>query len=96
MFDISAVREGYNERIIANIGLIRSEFNAADAMTKLAPDVQLNTNFRTQSVHHPNEQYAVDSRLLSVKWKGELSSTNHLVCRIISMLSYLLIASTST
>lgn len=61
MVDIAAVREAYNDRIIANIGLIRSEYNAADAMTKITLNVPLTNILRTHRVSHPIEQYVVDS-----------------------------------
>ena len=35
MVDIASIREAYNDHIISNIALIRSEHNAADAMTKV-------------------------------------------------------------
>lgn len=38
MVDIAAVREAYNDGVIENIGFIRREYNAADALTKVGPN----------------------------------------------------------
>jgi hypothetical protein len=57
--------EAYNGRIISNIGLICSDYNAADAMTKIGHNMTLQTILRTHRITHPIEQYIVDSRLFS-------------------------------
>jgi hypothetical protein len=36
MVDIAAAREAYKEQTISNIGLLRSEFSPAEALTKLS------------------------------------------------------------
>jgi hypothetical protein len=56
MVDIAAARDAYHERIISNIGLIRSEFNIADGLTKAGPNEALRKFLVTHCLDHPIEQ----------------------------------------
>ena len=49
MVDIASIREAYNDHIISNIALIRSEHNAAGAMTKVAQNTALQEILYTHS-----------------------------------------------
>ena len=63
LVELFAAREAYISGTISNIGLIRSEFNAADAFTKLKPNDVLMQIIRERSINHPIEQYVVSSNL---------------------------------
>jgi hypothetical protein len=69
MADIASTREAYKDRVIANIALIRSEHNTADAMTKLGHIASLETLMCTNKVTHPVEQYVVEQGLVHDKKK---------------------------
>jgi hypothetical protein len=60
MVDIAAAREAYKERTMSNIGLIRSEFNPADGLTKVSPNDALLKLLTTSSIDHPIEQFVVE------------------------------------
>jgi hypothetical protein len=60
MVDIAFAREAYNERTMSNIGLIRSEFNPLDGLTKLSPNDSLLKLLMTSSMSHPIEQFIVE------------------------------------
>lgn len=57
MVDIAAAREAYNDSTISNIGLIRSQYNIADALTKDGGNDALLTFLRESKISHPVEQY---------------------------------------
>ena len=59
MIDISATREAYERNEIADIGLIGSEHNLADCMTKIMALKQLLHVLSTQKLNHPIEQYVI-------------------------------------
>ena len=61
MVDLAAIREAYNERTISNIGLIRSEHNPADGLTKIGPNAALHKLLQTNTLQHPIEQYVIDN-----------------------------------
>jgi hypothetical protein len=60
MVDIAAAREAYNERTMTNIGLIRSEYNPADGLTKTAPNDALLNLLKSNKIDHPIEQFVVE------------------------------------
>jgi hypothetical protein len=60
MIDISASREAFNERLISNIGLIKSEFNPADSLTKIGSNGAMLTLLRSGKIEHPIEQIIID------------------------------------
>ena len=68
--DIASIREAYSDHIISNITLIRSEHNAADAMTNVTQNTALQEILHTNRVSHPLEQYVIDTRLFSVNCRG--------------------------
>lgn len=53
MLDLETLREAYTSKVIAKIGLIASERNAADAMTKLKANPSLWHLFSTNVIKHP-------------------------------------------
>jgi hypothetical protein len=53
MIDIHAARQAYRRREIDNIGLIASENNTADALTKLNAHDALENLLRTHKLCHP-------------------------------------------
>jgi hypothetical protein len=63
MIDLAATREAYAHRIITNIGLIKSEYNVADGMTKLHSNNALAQQLRTARISHPVEQYIIHERV---------------------------------
>ena len=65
MVDIAAAREAYHEWIISNIGLIRSEFNIADGLTKAGPNEALRKFLITHCLDHPIEQYVTNGQIPS-------------------------------
>jgi hypothetical protein len=67
----ASILEAYNDRKISNIALIRSEHNAADAMTKIAQNAALQEILHAHRVSHPLEQYLIDTRLLSDNCTGK-------------------------
>jgi hypothetical protein len=70
MADIASTREAYKDRVIANIALIRSEHNTADAMTKFEHNSSPKTLMRPNQVTHPVEQYVMEQGLFSDKKEG--------------------------
>jgi hypothetical protein len=60
MIDTSAAREGFNRHEITNVCLIRSEYNVADAVTKLSSNHALHRFIKTHRVDHSVEQYVFD------------------------------------
>jgi hypothetical protein len=60
MIDIHAVREAYRRKELHNVALIRSEYNIADAMTKVPGNAALLQCLRTHQVRHHVEQYVIE------------------------------------
>jgi hypothetical protein len=81
MVDIAAAREAYHERIISNIGLIRSEFNIADGLTKAGPNEALRKFLVTHCLDHPIEQYVINCPIPSQSILIHLNSTFVLVSK---------------
>ena len=61
MVDIASAREAYLDRTISNVGLIRSEFNPADGLTKVPENQALLRLIKTHIIDHPVEQYIIHS-----------------------------------
>jgi hypothetical protein len=59
MIDIHAARQAYRRREIDNIGLIASENNPADALTKLNANGALENLLRTHKLCHPVRNFIV-------------------------------------
>ena len=59
MVDIASAREAYQERTISNIGLILSEHNAADGLTKLRANAALIHLLHFHIITHPVQQYII-------------------------------------
>jgi hypothetical protein len=57
MLDIYAAREAYKKREIDNIALIRSQYNIADAMTKVKGNGALLNALETHKLAHPVVKY---------------------------------------
>ena len=60
MIDIAAVRQAYYNRQMDNIALIKSEFNAADGLTKVKANNSLKELLRTHHLSHPIEQFVIE------------------------------------
>jgi hypothetical protein len=60
LVDIAAARQAYQSREISNIGLIRSEDNAADGLTKLGPNKALYRLLSSSQIHHTVRQWVVE------------------------------------
>jgi hypothetical protein len=60
MIGIAAACEAYNDRTMCNIGLIRSEFNPADGLTKVSPNDALLKLLTRNKIDHPIEQFIVE------------------------------------
>ena len=63
MVDISALRQVYHDRTIPNIGLLSRHYNAADGLTKVAPNAALQKLMQTNKATHAIEHYIVDHML---------------------------------
>ncbi|CDF33317.1 unnamed protein product [Chondrus crispus] len=59
MIDIAAAREAYNENEISNVGLVRSEHNVADGLTKPKYCKALESLLRTGKDENPVEQWII-------------------------------------
>jgi hypothetical protein len=59
MIDITATRQSYNRFEMQRIGLIRSEFNLADALTKHEPNDALFKAMSTGKISHPIEDFII-------------------------------------
>ncbi len=62
MVDISATREAYNQGIISNIGLISSNDNLADGLTKISSNKALLQLMKTQRLSHTVLQFVIARR----------------------------------
>lgn len=62
MVDISAAREAFEQSLISNVGLIRSEFNAADAMTKIGYNHALHELLSKKCISHPIKQFVISKK----------------------------------
>lgn len=59
MIDVEACREAYEKREIADIALIRSEYNLADCMTKIMDPHQLLELLKTNTLHNSVQQCVI-------------------------------------
>jgi hypothetical protein len=59
MIDIAVSREAYNRQDLSDIGLVRSEFNPADAFTKAGNCQILDAILRTGRLDHPVVQCVI-------------------------------------
>jgi hypothetical protein len=59
MIDMYAAREAYRRHDLDNISLIKSEFNLADALTKVPGNSALLDTLRTHRISHPVAQYVL-------------------------------------
>ena len=57
MIDLETVREAYRKQEIMNIGFIRTQFNPADALTKLMTSHILQHMLIHSKIEHPIEQW---------------------------------------
>ena len=57
MIDIRVVKDSYHRNEIENIGFIRSEYNPADALTKVKPSSILEIIMSSSQLIHPVEQW---------------------------------------
>jgi hypothetical protein len=74
MLDIYADREACKRGDLDNIALIRTQYNVADAMTKVPGNNALLTLLMTHKVDHPVVQF-------STSWKLKIVTTNIHCCR---------------
>jgi hypothetical protein len=59
MVDVAAAREAYHDFVISNVGLIKSEHNPADGLTKVGCNDALLSLLRTHRITHPVQQYVL-------------------------------------
>ena len=59
MVNIAAAREAYSNGLIFNIGLIRSEHNPADSLTKVKCNNAMYKLLCTHRLSHPVQQYVI-------------------------------------
>ena len=62
MIDIAATREAYNKNEILNVGLVRSEHNPADGLTKPKYCKALDTIIETGINNNPVEQWIIPTQ----------------------------------
>ena len=60
MIDLKSIRESYTKREIANIALIASEVNPADALTKINSTPSLRALIDSSLVNHPILQFVIE------------------------------------
>jgi hypothetical protein len=73
MIDVSAAREGFNRGDTSNIGLINSQDNIADPMTKLSPNPKLHQLLSRHVIDHKILQYAIDPATMKANNQKEES-----------------------
>ena len=61
MIDIAAAQDAYNKHEISNVGLVKSEHNIADGLTKPGLCSALNTMLRTGVDNNPVQQWIIRS-----------------------------------
>jgi hypothetical protein len=59
MIDITAVRNGYNDKELSDVGFVRTEYNTADAFTKIGYCEALETIVKTGICDLPIEQWVI-------------------------------------
>ena len=65
--DIAATREPYENHVISNVALIRSDYNPADGLTKVQPNSALIHVMETNKLDHPIEQYIKSPQICRVE-----------------------------
>lgn len=65
MIYVAAAREAYQRNEIFNVGLVKSEHNVADGLTKLGPCAALDTVLRTGKDTNPVQQWIIRSPVSS-------------------------------
>lgn len=61
MIDIASAREAYVDGLIFNTGLILSEHNPADSLTKIESNDAMRRLLKIHRIAHPVQQYVIRS-----------------------------------
>jgi hypothetical protein len=75
MIDFMVVREAYDRMEIAQLVFLRTNWNPADALTKLSRNTYLETILTTGTIDHPVAQWVVRRRVLARKKDSECRNT---------------------
>jgi hypothetical protein len=67
MIDLVVVQEAYDRMEIAQLAFLRTNWNPADALTKVSPNTCLATILTTVTIDHPVPQWVVRRRVLAQK-----------------------------
>ncbi len=81
MIDISATREAYERNEIADIGLIASEYNLSDCMTKIMTPKQLLNVLNSKKLCHPIKQFVIRKSSNQIEWPEKCLSSKRGECR---------------
>lgn len=71
MIDVAAAREAYNRHEISNVGLVRSEHNVPDGLTKPGPCAALDAVLRIGKDVNPVQQWVIRSPVTPERSDGE-------------------------
>ena len=61
MIDLQTVKDSYDKKEIESVSFVRSEYNVADALTKVKKASTLIEVMRTGKIDHPIEQWIIRS-----------------------------------
>jgi hypothetical protein len=75
MIDLVVVREAYDRMEIAQLAFLRTNWNPADALTKVSRNTYLETILTTGTIDHPVAQWVVRRRVLAQKKDNECRNT---------------------
>jgi hypothetical protein len=79
MIDLVMVREAYDRMEIAQLAFLRTNWNPADALTKVSRNTYLETILTTGTIDHPVAQWVVRRRVLARKKDSECRNTPLLI-----------------
>ena len=63
MVDLKSIRDAYENREIANVALVASEHNPADALAKIKSNSSLRQLMDTARISHPIRQFVIEPSL---------------------------------
>jgi hypothetical protein len=75
MIDLVVVREAYDRMGIAQLAFLRTNWNPADALTKVSRNTYLKTILTTGTIDHPVAQRVARRRMLARKKDSECRNT---------------------
>jgi hypothetical protein len=76
MIKLVVVREAYDRMEIVQLAFLRTNWNPADALTKISRNTYLETILTTGAIDHPVAQWIVRRRVLAQKKDSECRNTS--------------------